>query len=106
MKNTSAGEALLVDILKSSFPKAKYIEVQDISGKSVTVNYSCNIIMFCLCLGGCGAMYEIFVETIEFRGLNIVKQHRLVTDALKTQIKDMHGVRIHTKHPSDEDEKV
>lgn len=50
--------------------------------------------------GGCGAMYEIFVETSEFKGLNTVKQHRLITEALKSEIKDMHGVRIHTKLPS------
>ncbi|EFX68665.1 hypothetical protein DAPPUDRAFT_301274 [Daphnia pulex] len=80
--STSVGESLLVGILKQKFPTAKYIEVQDISG-------------------GCGAMYEIFVETIDFKGLNTVKQHRLVTEALKKEIQDMHGVRIHTKLPSD-----
>lgn len=47
-------------------------------------------------------MYEIFVETSEFKGLNTVKQHRLITDTLKSEIKDMHGVRIHTKLPSEE----
>ncbi len=52
--------------------------------------------------GGCGAMYEIYVETMDFKGLNTVKQHRLVTEALKAEIKDMHGVRIHTKLPIDE----
>lgn len=49
-------------------------------------------------------MYEIFVETIDFKGLNTVKQHRLVTEALKKEIQDMHGVRIHTKLPIDENE--
>ncbi|XP_057368255.1 bolA-like protein 3 [Daphnia carinata] len=80
----SAGEASLVEVLKQKFPKAKYIEVQDISG-------------------GCGAMYEIYVETLDFKGLNTIKQHRLVTEALKQQIKDMHGVRIHTKLPRDDE---
>ena len=47
-------------------------------------------------------MYEIFVETIDFKGLNTIKQHRLVTEALKKEIRDMHGVRIHTKLPIDE----
>ncbi len=41
-------------------------------------------------------MYEIFVEAAEFRGLNTVKQHRLVTETLKAQIVEMHGLRIHT----------
>ena len=31
-KRISTGEASLVEILKQKFPKAKYIEVQDISG--------------------------------------------------------------------------
>lgn len=44
-------------------------------------------------------MYEIYVETPDFVGLNTVKQHRLVTEALKDQIKEMHGLRIHTKIP-------
>ena len=41
-------------------------------------------------------MYEIFVVAAEFRGLNTVKQHRLVTETLKAQIVEMHGLRIHT----------
>ena len=45
-------------------------------------------------------MYEIQIETSEFVGLSTVKQHRLVNDALKAQIKEMHGVRIHTRLPS------
>lgn len=49
--------------------------------------------------GGCGAMYEIVVETKEFGGLSRVKQHQLITDTLKTEIKDMHGLRIHTAVP-------
>lgn len=44
-------------------------------------------------------MYEIFVETNEFKGLSSVKQHQLITDTLKSEIKDMHGLRIHTSIP-------
>lgn len=46
-------------------------------------------------------MYEIYVETTEFKGLSTVKQHRLITETLKSEIKDMHGVRIHTAVPSE-----
>ncbi|XP_023295045.2 bolA-like protein 3 [Lucilia cuprina] len=49
--------------------------------------------------GGCGAMFEVFVEAQEFKGLNTLKQHKLVTNTLKEQIKEMHGVRIHTSIP-------
>lgn len=44
-------------------------------------------------------MYEIIVETNEFKGLSRVKQHQLITDTLKTEIKSMHGLRIHTEIP-------
>lgn len=42
-------------------------------------------------------MYEVYVKSSEFQSLNTVKQHRLVNEALKAQIKEMHGVRIHTE---------
>ncbi|XP_054278640.1 bolA-like protein 3 [Macrosteles quadrilineatus] len=73
-------EARIREILSKRFPSAEYIEVTDASG-------------------GCGAMYEIAVVAGEFKGLTIVKQHRLVNEALKEEIKDMHGLRIHTALP-------
>lgn len=62
------------------FLQAQHISVVDISG-------------------GCGAMYEIVIESKEFKGLSRVKQHQLITETLKTEIKDMHGLRIHTSIP-------
>ena len=50
--------------------------------------------------GGCGAMYEIIVESIEFKGISRVKQHQMITNILKEEIKDMHGLRIHTNVPN------
>lgn len=46
--------------------------------------------------GGCGAMYEVYVEAPDFAGLRVVRQHQLVNEALKVEIKDMHGLRIST----------
>ncbi|XP_063238830.1 bolA-like protein 3 [Bacillus rossius redtenbacheri] len=80
-QHTSNAEIKVRKILKQKFPTAKVIEVTDISG-------------------GCGAMFEIMVEAQEFKGLKTVKQHRLVNEALKEEIKDMHGLRIHTSVPS------
>ncbi|XP_026283209.1 bolA-like protein 3 [Frankliniella occidentalis] len=79
--STNSGEGKIKSILQQKFPKAKVIEVVDISG-------------------GCGAMYDITVEAPELKGLNIVKQHRMVNEALKEEIKDMHGLRINTSVPS------
>jgi len=77
------GEKKLTDMLKQRFIKSKLIEVVDISG-------------------GCGSMYAVYVETSEFKNMRTVKQHQLVTEVLKKEIKDnMHGVRIQTAVASD-----
>lgn len=39
---------------------------------------------------------QVSVEAKEFAGLSRVKQHQLVTDSLKSEIAEMHGIRIHT----------
>ena len=47
--------------------------------------------------GGCGSMYKIEVESPLFRGKGLVAQHRIVKDALKKEIADMHGLTLHTR---------
>ncbi|XP_059062859.1 bolA-like protein 3 [Achroia grisella] len=76
-RNCESKEEQLSAALKRTLPGITYISVEDISG-------------------GCGAMFEISVEAKEFIGLSTVKQHRLVTDSLKSEIAEMHGIRIHT----------
>lgn len=73
----TAPEARLVSILRSAFPGATDVAVVDVSD-------------------GCGAMYEVYVEAPQFSGLRTVRQHQLVTAALREEIKDMHGLRIST----------
>ena len=73
----SAAEENLIKMLSTAFPKATDIAVVDVSG-------------------GCGSMYEVHIEAPDFGGMRTVKQHQLVTKALSTQIKDMHGIRIST----------
>ena len=63
--------------LRVKFPKATDIAVMDVSG-------------------GCGAMFEVYVEAPDFKGMRVVKQHQLVNQALASQIKEMHGLRIST----------
>ncbi|XP_060596364.1 bolA-like protein 3 [Ruditapes philippinarum] len=74
------GEKKIKEVLQTKFPGHKLIHVSDISG-------------------GCGAMFEVAIEAEEFRGLRTVKQHMLVNEALKKEIGQMHGLRIHTKVP-------
>ena len=82
-KSGSEGELKLLRLLHARFPKAKTIEVTDISG-------------------GCGSMYTVIVESVEFKGTRTVRQHQLVNEVLKEEIKhNMHGLRIYTAVPED-----
>ncbi|KAJ2821549.1 hypothetical protein IWW50_004595 [Coemansia erecta] len=44
--------------------------------------------------GGCGSMYVVEIEAECFRGLNRVKQTKMVNSLLKSELKDMHGMRV------------
>ncbi|XP_029000972.1 bolA-like protein 3 [Betta splendens] len=74
------GEVRIAKILKEKFPLASSLKVVDISG-------------------GCGAMYEIHIESTEFEGKRTVQQHQIVNQALKDEIQGMHGLRIFTDVP-------
>jgi stress-induced morphogen len=76
-QSQGGGEAHLASLLRKRFPGATEVQVADVSG-------------------GCGSMYEVFIEAPEFEGLRMVQQHKLVTEALKEEIKAMHGLRIST----------
>ncbi|KAI9255192.1 bola protein [Phascolomyces articulosus] len=45
--------------------------------------------------GGCGSMYAIDISSKAFEGSSIVKQHRMVNQILKEEIKDMHGLQVY-----------
>ncbi|KAF9076506.1 bola protein [Rhodocollybia butyracea] len=46
--------------------------------------------------GGCGTFYSIHIASEAFKGLPMVKQHRLVTETLKEEIEGIHGLQIKT----------
>lgn len=56
----------------------KFLDVRDISG-------------------GCGSMFAISIVSEKFNGVPMVKQHRIVNDVLKEDIKNWHGVQLRTK---------
>lgn len=76
----TAGEIRIGNILRNCFPKATKLVVTDVSG-------------------GCGSMYEIFIEDKIFQGKKTVIQHRLVNKALEDEIRKLHGLRIVTATP-------
>ncbi|KAM3416154.1 hypothetical protein BST61_g7762 [Cercospora zeina] len=49
--------------------------------------------------GGCGSMYALDIVSEAFRGLPVIKQHRLVNEVLKEEISKWHGVQLKTKAP-------
>lgn len=44
--------------------------------------------------GGCGSFYAILISSPEFSGKTMVKQHKLVNDCLKEDIKGIHGLQV------------
>lgn len=50
--------------------------------------------------GGCGSMYRVEVESPKFKGVSLVKQHRMVNEVLKGDISEMHGLTINTRASS------
>lgn len=36
--------------------------------------------VFKIFLGGCGAIFEVFISTTEFKGMSMVKQHQLINE--------------------------
>ena len=51
---------------------------------------------------GCGAFYNILVESPDFVGKSLVAQHRLVKGALKKEIGEIHGLTLQTRTPNTE----
>ncbi|KAH3680229.1 hypothetical protein WICMUC_000494 [Wickerhamomyces mucosus] len=71
-------QSLLIKELK---PEA--IQVQDISG-------------------GCGSMFAISVTSNQFKGLSMIKQHKLVNKILEDEIKQWHGLQLVTRAPQNQ----
>ncbi|KZF21675.1 bola-like protein [Xylona heveae TC161] len=71
------GERQIFDKLKAELEPSR-LEVQDISG-------------------GCGSMYGIDIVSKKFKGLTMIKQHRLVNQILGDDIKQWHGLQLKTK---------
>lgn len=70
-------EKKVYDILDGHF-QPKNLEVKDVSG-------------------GCGSMFAILVESEKFKGIPMIKQHRLVNEVLKDEIAKWHGLQLRTK---------
>uniref|UniRef100_A0AC34QAS8 Bola-like protein n=1 Tax=Panagrolaimus sp. JU765 TaxID=591449 RepID=A0AC34QAS8_9BILA len=81
VRRASETEQKIAEKLKQTFKNAKVVQAEDISG-------------------GCGSMYRIVIESPEFAGIMKIKQHKMVTECLKDDIKSWHGIVIETKASS------
>ncbi|KAI9846422.1 MAG: hypothetical protein M1837_004013 [Sclerophora amabilis] len=73
----SESERTVFEKLKRELEPLK-LEVQDISG-------------------GCGSMFAIDIVSARFKGLPMIKQHRVVNDVLRGEIGGWHGVQLKTR---------
>jgi stress-induced morphogen len=83
------GEETIVQKLTKRFSPSQ-LKVQDVSGAckfSSTTRFSRNT-------GGCGTFYAITIASNAFKGLPTVKQHKLVTETLKSEIEGIHGLQV------------
>lgn len=71
-----AYEDKIAEVLRNSL-NAQHVQVMDKSG-------------------GCGESYEVIVKAKIFTGLSTVKQHRMVQDVIRDEIKKWHAVSIKT----------
>lgn len=46
--------------------------------------------------GGCGSFYAIHISSPQFKGLSTIKQHKLVNECLKEEVKAIHGLQVRT----------
>lgn len=83
----TSGEKVLFDKLSKYFTPTR-LAVKDVSGMC----YSTKKVI----RGGCGSMYAVDITSKMFDDLSMVKQHRLVNDVLKDDIKTFHGIQIKT----------
>ncbi|KAF8738166.1 hypothetical protein AX14_011584 [Amanita brunnescens Koide BX004] len=73
--STEGEEAIMQKLTKRFSPSQ--LKVQDVSG-------------------GCGTFYAIVIASAAFKDLPTVKQHKLVTETLKSEIEGIHGLQIKT----------
>lgn len=105
-KDANEGEAYLFKKLVDGM-KPTQLEVVDVSGninvpfyKDLKRLFRNTNIPFSI-KGGCGSMYAVKIASPKFKGVPLVKQHRMVQDLLKDDIAKMHGIQIKTEAPKE-----
>ncbi len=88
-ETTTEGEDAIVQKLTNRFSPSQ-LKVQDVSGACRFPSTA----RFSRSTGGCGTFYAITIASNAFKGLPTVKQHKLVTETLKSEIEGIHGLQV------------
>jgi len=98
--NLDEGEQAIYDKLSERFQPSELL-VQDVSGAPPSCPHPWRTFVvyspFILVIGGCGTFYAITIASNAFKGIPVVKQHRLVNETLKKEIEGIHGLQV--PHP-------
>lgn len=78
-KKCFSSKQIVEDLIKKSI-KVDSLVVEDVSG-------------------GCGQSFKINVCSNDFKGLSLIKQHKLLNDILSTELKEIHSVTYKTSVP-------
>eukprot|EP00127_Corallochytrium_limacisporum_P005959 Clim_evm36s215 gene=Clim_evmTU36s215 len=49
--------------------------------------------------GGCGAAFEVYIESEAFKGMRALQRERKVTAAIKEEMQDIHALRVFPSVP-------
>ncbi len=79
-KKTFSSKQIVEELIKKSI-KVESLVVEDVSG-------------------GCGQSFKINVCSSDFKGLSLIKQHKLLNDILSSELKDIHSVTYKTSVPN------
>eukprot|EP00699_Malawimonas_sp_californiana_P001510 EC715679.1.p3 GENE.EC715679.1~~EC715679.1.p3 ORF type:complete len:69 (+),score=23.46 EC715679.1:154-360(+) len=50
--------------------------------------------------GGCGKAFQVVAVSAKFDGVALIDRHRMITDQLKTEMEDIHAIKIKAMTPA------
>ncbi|KAJ7638532.1 bola-like protein [Roridomyces roridus] len=84
--------------LSSSIPPAGLTPTEQLIHTKLTERFSPSQLEIQDVSGGCGTFFAITIASEVFKGIPMVKQHKLVTQTIKEEIEGIHGLQIKTIH--------
>eukprot|EP01028_Stygiella_incarcerata_P002784 TRINITY_DN1528_c0_g1_i1.p2 TRINITY_DN1528_c0_g1~~TRINITY_DN1528_c0_g1_i1.p2 ORF type:complete len:115 (+),score=13.75 TRINITY_DN1528_c0_g1_i1:88-432(+) len=79
-------------------PSCNPVSAEDIEQKIESCLQPCTVNVIDMS-GGCGKIFKVVVESPLFASKTRIQQHRMVTDSLRDELKEVHGWQIETRIP-------